>query len=146
MNIKFKKLHPNAILPSHKIEGDAGLDLTTVEAVNDDFGNVTHHYGLAVEIPPGNVGLLFMRSSVKERDQMFTNAVGVIDSGYRGEIMANFMPADSYLHGQTDKIPYQVGDRTAQLLILPVRTIISEWAEELSSTERGEGGHGSTNV
>lgn len=146
MNIKFKKLHPQAQLPTHAQNGDAGMDLTTVETKMDDFGCVTHSYGLAVEIPVGNVGLLFMRSSVYKKDQTFANAVGVIDSSYRGEILAKFRPADYYASGQEDSVPYEVGERTAQLVIMPVRTIVSEWATELSDSERGEGGHGSTGI
>lgn len=143
MNIKFKQLRPEGVLPIQGT-GDAGMDLTCVEINNDDYGNVTHHFGIAVEIPEGNVGLMFMRSSVYKKDQMLSNAVGVIDSGYRGELMAKFLPADSYLHGLEDKVPYEVGERSAQLVIVPVRTIISEWAAELAISERGESGYGST--
>lgn len=146
MNIKFKKLHPQAVLPIHQNEGDAGLDLTTVDAKMTEYGTMRHYFGLAVEIPPGNVGLLFMRSSVYKTDQTFSNAVGVIDSGYRGELMADFRPADSYASGSEDPKPYEVGERTAQLVIIPVRTIISEWSDTLSESERGESGHGSTNT
>lgn len=144
MNIKFKKLHKDAVLPVQAKEGDAGMDLTCVETKNDDYGNVTHHYGLAVEIPPGNVGFLMHRSSVYKQDQMMTNCVGVIDSGYRGEIMGKFLPVDKYPSGSEDPGPYEVGQRTAQLVILPIRTVVSEWAEELSSSERGTDGHGSS--
>lgn len=143
MNIKFKKLREGAKLPQHSVSGDAGMDLTAIEIRKDEFGCLTHYYGIAVEIPVGNVGLLFMRSSVYKKDQTFSNAVGVIDSGYRGEIMAKFRPADSY-PSLEEPTQYDEGDRTAQLLILPVRTIVSEWAEELENSERGESGHGST--
>lgn len=144
MIIKFKKLSDKAVLPTQAKRGDAGMDLTCIEIDHDDYGNQTHHYGLAVEIPEGNVGFLMHRSSVYKQDQMMTNCVGVIDSGYRGEIMGKFLPVDKYPSGTEDPGPYVEGERTAQLVILPVRTIVSEWAEELSETERGEGGHGST--
>ncbi len=144
MNIKFKKLHPDAKLPQHAKSGDAGMDLVAIDIIADDYGNWTHHYGIAVEIPEGNVGLLMHRSSVYKQDQMMTNCVGVIDSGYRGEVMGKFLPVDKYPSGSQDPGPYNVGERTAQLLIVPVRTVRSEWAEELSDSERGADGHGST--
>jgi dUTP pyrophosphatase len=136
--VKFKKLHPDAILPSHSKDGDAGLDLTAVKIENAKDYQTKHSYGLAVEIPAGYVGMVFPRSSVCKHNARLSNSVGVIDSGYRGEITAVFDRYHSAL------LEYNKGDRTAQLVIVPYVSVQSEWAESLSETERGEGGYGSS--
>lgn len=138
MKIKFQKLHPKAVLPSHAKEGDAGADLTVVRIENIKNYRQIHYYGLAVEIPENHVGLLFPRSSVHKYNARLSNSVGVIDSGYRGEVCAVFNEYTAILE------EYQVGDRTAQLVIVPYISIRPEWAEELSETERGTGGYGHT--
>ena len=147
MKVKIKKLHEGAKVPSYSKEGDAGLDFTAVEISRDNVGNITYHTGLAVEIPQGYVGLLFPRSSISKKQQFLTNCVGVIDSGYRGEIMAKFKP----VMGTYDTIldlfesnEYEIGDRVVQLLIIPYPQIEFEEVEELSETERNTGGYGST--
>ena len=139
MKIKFKQLHPDAVLPFHAKTGDAGLDLTAVKILHLGNGQTRHHYGLAVEIPEGYVGMLFPRSSICKVKERLSNSVGIIDSGYRAEIMAVFD-----LGMINNK--YGIGDRTAQLVIVPYVTVQAEWAEELTETERGEGGYGSTNI
>ncbi len=139
LKIKIKKLHKDSVIPSYSKPGDAGLDLTAIsESWNEDDSMVTYDTGLAVEIPEGHVGLLFPRSSVSKTRLNLANSVGVIDSGYRGSIMLKFRFLES---GGV----YNVGDRVGQLLILPYPAIEFEEVEELSSTERGEGGFGSTN-
>lgn len=138
MKIRVKKLHPEAVIPVYAKQGDAGLDLTAVsEEWNEDNSMVTYGTGLAIEIPEGYVGLLFPRSSVFKTSLNLSNSVGVIDSGYRGEIMFKYR----YLE---EGMVYDVKDRVGQLLILPYPSIELEEAQELSSTERGEGGYGST--
>lgn len=138
MKVKIKKMHANAVVPKYAKPGDAGLDLTaTSEEWNDDNTMVTYGTGLAVEIPEGYVGLVFPRSSVSKTTLNLTNSVGVIDSGYRGEIMFKFR----YLE---EGMIYDVGDRIGQLIIMPYPQIEFEEVEDLSSTERGEGGFGST--
>ena len=136
MNIKIKKLHPNAIIPKYAKIGDAGLDLTAVDCEINGF-YITYKTGLAIAIPEGFVGFLFPRSSVYKTGQYLTNSVGVIDSGYRGEIMLKFTrPA---LDSQ-----YKVGDRVGQLIIIPYPQVKFEEVEDLGSTDRGLGGFGST--
>ena len=148
MKVRIKKLNEGAKVPSYSKEGDAGLDFTAVEISRDNVGNITYHTGLAIEIPEGYVGLLFPRSSISKKQQFLTNCVGVIDSGYRGEIMAKFKP----VMGTYDTIldlfesnEYEVGDRIVQMIILPYPQIEFEEVEELTETERGYGGFGSTN-
>lgn len=143
MIVNFKKLHENAVVPSYANEGDAGMDLTAVSFTQeaDKSGKLVlvYHTGIAVEIPKGYVGLLFMRSSVSKYSLSMTNAVGVIDSGYRGEIMVKMKLT-------TDAIPtiYQPGEKIAQLVIVPYLKAELNEVEELAETERGEGGFGST--
>ena len=140
MEIKFKKLCEEAVIPSYAKDGDAGKDLTaTSRQWSDEMQCWIYGTGLAVEIPKGYVGLVFPRSSVRKYGLILTNHVGVIDSGYRGEIMVTFRPA---MAGGAHV--YDIGDRIAQLIIIPYPTYESVEAEELSDTERGEGGHGST--
>jgi dUTP pyrophosphatase len=136
MKVKIKKLHPDAIIPKYAKLGDAGLDLTAVDVVADG-STMTYKTGLAVEIPPWHVGLLFPRSSVYKTGQSLTNCVGVIDSGYRGELMMKFTLSPYAKE-------YQIGDRVGQLLIVPYPRIDFVEVDELTATERGEGGYGST--
>lgn len=153
MNLKFKKLHPDAVLPSYAKPGDAGLDIT---AVSDGVQKVQHpencfayiefKTGLAVEIPPGYVGLIFPRSSISKTVLSLANAVGVIDSGYRGEICFRFKidPAIMVDPGVKSVATYKKGDRIGQLIVVPFPTVSPEWADELGDTERGDGGFGSS--
>lgn len=138
MKVKIKKLHPDAVIPQYAKPGDAGLDLVAVtETWNKANTMVTYDTGLAIEIPDGYVGLVFPRSSISKTILSLSNSVGVIDSGYRGPIMFKFRyPEEGPV--------YDTGDRVAQLIIMPYPQIEFEEVEELSSTERGEGGFGST--
>lgn len=143
MKIKIKKLRPDAIIPKYAKEGDAGLDLVATSMVSnynlDSGEQITYGTGLAMEIPEGFVGLIFPRSSIRKTSLSLSNCVGVIDSGYRGEIMVTFNISN--LHGDS----YNVGDRVVQIIILPYPNIDFVESDELSSTDRGEGGFGSTN-
>ena len=94
-----------------------------------------------MEIPEGYVGLIFPRSSVTNKDLMLKNSVGIIDSSYRGMISFRFNNVSS--DDRTAQI-YTIGDRVGQMMILPVPTVEFEQVDELSSTERGEGGYGSS--
>ena len=140
MIVKIKKLHDNAVIPAYAKPGDAGLDLTATSVVTDEYGNVVYGTGLAIEIPFGYAGLLFPRSSNSKTDLYLTNHVGVVDSGYRGEIMFKYRPLDGILNSKI----YQVGERVGQIVILPYPAVSFEEVEQLSDTERGEGGYGST--
>lgn len=136
--IKVKKLHPDAVIPQYAKEGDAAMDLTAVsEEWNEDNTVVTYDTGLAMEIPKGFVGLLFPRSSVFKTTLALANSVGVIDSGYRGPIKFKFR----YLE---EGNVYEVGERVGQIMIMPVWVINFKEVDELSDSDRGEGGFGST--
>ena len=136
MKVRIKRLHPDAVVPKYAKAGDAGMDLTAVE-MEREWNIVTYKTGLAIEIPEGHVGLLFPRSSVYKTSMVLSNCVGVIDSGYRGEIMMKFRSTES-------NKAYEVGDRVGQLIILPYPQVEFEEVENLSSTDRGSGGYGST--
>jgi dUTP pyrophosphatase len=136
MQIKIKKLHPKAVIPNYSKPGDAGMDLVITSIINENKEDISYGFGISLEIPEGYVGLVFPRSSIRKYDLFLTNAVGVIDSGYRGELQATFK--------KTGLHKYEIGDRGAQIMILPYPQIQFEEVEELSHTERGEGGFGST--
>lgn len=140
MQVKIKKTHKNAVIPSYAKYGDAALDLTAVDFHTDEQGNYVYDTGIALEIPKGYVGLVFPRSSIADKELLLTNSVGVIDSGYRGSIKAKFKPTNN-----TNPNIYNIGDRIAQLIILPYPQINFEEVEKLSETERGNKGYGSTN-
>lgn len=175
MKVKIKKLHPEAIIPKYATKGDAGLDMTAVTANIDQSGMfIEYGTGLAVEIPEGYVGLLFPRSSVSKTSLVLANHVGVVDSGYRGEIKFRFkdlgLQAYEYepeilqtlqedrarkelpaLTGPAENFvwvanetAYEIGDRIGQLVIIPYPEVEFEEVDELESSERGEGSYGST--
>ena len=139
MKIRFKKLSPSAVVPTKAHASDAGFDLTCTryEVTNGEL--FTYHTDIAVEIPEGHAGLLFPRSSIYKQDLFLTNSVGVVDSGYRGEVMFKFKPICSDV-----KQHYQVGDRIGQLIIIPYPNVEFVEADELSDSERGAGGYGSS--
>lgn len=190
LKVKFKKLHENAVLPAYAKEGDYGMDVTAVSVEYDKEKDCfVYHLGWAVEVPKGYVMLLYPRSSNRKTDSYMTNHVGIIDSGYRGEVLVCFKNRDSrgtllnryrtdyfieaVANNSKQEItayaykvitgsnailkndvelnefmmrfaPYKVGDRIAQVAIIPYPIIENEWANELSDSERGTNGHGST--
>lgn len=143
MKIKFKKLTENAVVPTMQHATDAGFDLTATSVEYDKYGALVCGTGIAMEIPIGYVGLVFPRSSVSKTDLTLTNCVGVIDAGYRGEITAKFKRAMHFGQNAQSET-YKVGDRCAQLIILPYPQIEFEEADTLSDSDRGIGGYGST--
>jgi dUTP pyrophosphatase len=137
--VKIKRLHKDAVIPSYSRQGDAGMDLVATSKFYDDFDNVCYGTGLAIEIPEGHVGLLFPRSSISKTDLTLRNSVGIVDSNFRGEITLKF---NNILMSSCE--PYNVKERIGQLIIMPYPTIEFEEVEELSTTERGAQGFGSS--
>lgn len=140
MKIKIKKLEPDAVVPTMGSDAAAGVDLYARSPLVIHPGcNGVVDTGLAVEIPDGYFGAVFARSGMAVRKGLRpANCVGVIDSDYRG-------PIKVVLHNDTDIIrPVQEGDRVAQLVILPYEKIEFSEVEELTDTERADGGFGST--
>ena len=115
------------------------LDKKDSQIVEGDYGYIQYGTGLSMEIPEGYVGLTFPRSSISETGLIKANSVGVIDSGYRGEVSVVFRVANY------DADKYTVGDRIAQIMIIPIPSIEFEEVDELPESDRGEGGFGSSN-
>jgi dUTP pyrophosphatase len=141
MKVRIKKLNENAVIPSYAKDGDAGMDLVATSVISENDTQITYGIGLALEIPNGFVGLIFPRSSVRKTRLMLSNCVGVVDSGYRGELQATFNKINQNSIAEND---YKVGDRIAQIMIIPHPPIEFKEVNDLSETERGEGGFGST--
>lgn len=149
MKLKIKKLHPDAIVPQYATAGAACFDLValTVRGAYQLGANVDHGHpiecgtGLAFEVPSGHVMLIFSRSGHGFHGMRLANCVGVIDSDYRGEVKViltqDLIPGDFGIF-------VKPGDRIAQAMILPVPAVELELVDELSSTQRGTGGFGST--
>lgn len=142
MKINIKRLTDTAIIPTRQHEGDAGYDLyadiqdpVIIEPHTTEF----IHTGIAIEIPDGYFGAVFARSGIaSEQGLRPANCVGVCDSRYRGEYMVA-------LHN--DSIAARTvspGDRIAQLVVMPYLNVEFEEVDELSDTERGDDGFGST--
>ena len=161
MKIKIKKLHPDAVIPTYSKVGDAGMDFVAIDEGTGKDMYTEYRTGLSIEIPEGYVGLIFPRSSISKKAQRLTNSVGVIDSGYRGEIKFRFSLdrelQEAYLKQEIGKAMlgkdydetfamYSKGERIGQLIILPYPNIEFEEVEELSLSSRGEGGFGSTGL
>nr|DAK79874.1 MAG TPA: dUTPase [Caudoviricetes sp.] len=142
ITIKTKLIHPNAKLPTRAHTTDAGFDLYCTHSHCNEFSFLICHSGIAIEIPEGHVGLIFPRSSIRDKDLSLTNSVGVIDSGYCGEITACFR-VHPFEDGSVAY--YDAGERFAQLIILPIPAVEFIEVEELNdNTDRGTNGYGSS--
>lgn len=142
IKVKIKRLSENSKIPQYAHYTDAGMDLYATSVEYDSHSKiVSYNTGIALEIPEGYAGFIFPRSSIYKYDLQLTNSVGVIDSSYRGEIKFKFrVTYDPILS------IYNVGDRIGQLIILPYPKVVFEEVDELQSTDRGDGGFGSTGV
>lgn len=144
LTVNFK-LEPGATMPKYARPGDAGLDLVAISWYYDDgYSYYVYNTGVRVEIPDGYFGLLVPNSRVAKKHLFLANSVGVIDSGFRGELKFIYKPIidSKYTFGGLDI--YNTGDVVGQLLILPIPHIVPIQVDTLSDTERGENGFGST--
>ena len=142
MIINCKLLNENATAPQFAKPGDAGADLiATSKEWRKDGKQIVYGTGVAVEIPEGFVGLVFPRSSVRNYDLSMSNSVGGIDSGYRGEIMVTFNLLD-----EDHSVMYDVSEKVGQLVIVPIPNVSYVKVKQLSDSERGIGGFGSTGL
>lgn len=155
MEIKLKRLSNDAVIPQRMTEGSAGFDMTASSMEYDSILDCyIYHTDIAVEIPKGYVGLAFPRSSNRKTEAYLANSVGVIDSDYRGEIMFCYkLRTSAKINKDISAIerewygtgaPYSKGDRIGQLVIVPIPDITFKEVSELSNTDRGQGGYGST--
>jgi dUTP pyrophosphatase len=143
MEIKYKKLTEDAVEPVKAHEEDAGFDLTatdlTTELGNDGQLILVLHTGIAIEIPKGYVGFVYPRSSICTKSLYFTNSVGVIDSNYRGELKVKTKQ-------NTNVVPivYKKGEKFAQLIVMKKPDVTLKESDQLSETDRGDKGYGSS--
>ena len=142
MELKIKRLSPDAKIPTYGSASAAGADLyaLSVKEIEINAGEtLLVHTGIAMQIPDGYVGLIYARSGLaSKRGLAPANKVGVIDCDYRGEVMVAL-----HNHSNEEQTVAR-GERIAQLVITPYVTANFEEVDELSNTERGEGGFGST--
>ncbi len=135
VRLKVRKLDEKAVVPRYARPGDAGMDVVAVsKKIGEKF--IEYGIGLSFEVPDGYVMLIFPRSSVSKTDLTMANCVGVLDSGYRGELLIRFRSSGDET--------YCVGDRVAQIVVLPIPSVEIEETESLTETSRGDGGFGST--
>lgn len=160
MKVRIKKLCPEAKIPVYAHPGDAGMDLYATSRTLDEMGNTVYKTGIAVEIPEGYLGLVFPRSSNSKKTLWLTDHVGVIDSGYRGEIILKYRTSLTFQNAMMNMIrmvfkrplkfeyvtlsEYKVGDRVGQLVILPYPKIEFDEVDFLNPGDRGVKGYGST--
>lgn len=141
MEIPFQRLDPAAQLPVAQHAGDAGMDLRSiVDLVVKPGERAMVPTGLAVAIPPGHAGLVLPRSGLAARQGLtLANAPGLIDAGYRGEVLCVVVNLD-----RDEAVKIAAGERIAQLVVVAIPAVAPAWADELPETSRGEGGFGST--
>ena len=169
--VKVKKLHPDAVIPKYSTPGSAGFDLVAVEdAIIEPGKTVKVRTGLAFEIPPGYELQIRPRSGISAKTKLrIANAPGTVDADYRGEVCvllqnteqifladgwgpplkgtAHYIDGEKYIEEYTyGTYIIRKGDRIAQGVIAPVYRAAFEVIDELSETERGSGGFGSTGV
>lgn len=143
--VRFKRLHPDARQPVRASAAAACFDLHALHGADTRSGSL-HRVGtgLAVELPPGFVMLLFPRSGLAVNHGLrLANCVGVVDSDYRGEVVVAIR---SEARGDQPSTSYRInaGDRIAQAMVVRLPDVLLEEVEELSETERGAGGFGHT--
>jgi dUTP pyrophosphatase len=139
VSVRMKKLVPAAVIPRYAKNGDAGLDLVAVSFTENDL-YIEYKLGLSMQIPNGYAGFILPRSSLSNYHLILANHVGLIDSGYRGEVTARFKKT----HNGPDAKYYKAGDKICQLVIMPYPLVLIEETPELDSSERGSGGYGSS--
>lgn len=168
MEVKFKKLSDKAVIPTKAHPTDAGFDMVAT-GINQTDEYIEYKTDIAIQLPKGYCALLFPRSSNSKKDLLLANSVGLVDEGYIGEIRFRFKrilmpimqdvmiapPTGDILTDakNTRKVPglayrddfiYKEGDKIGQLVIMPVPEITLVETDELTETDRGEGGFGST--
>jgi dUTP pyrophosphatase len=141
VTLPFRRLDPEAVLPARAHPGDAGLDLRSAVDVEVAPGErALVPTGVAVAIPDGYAGLVLPRSGLASKHGLtLANAPGLIDAGYRGEVICAVVNLD-----RDTPVRISKGERIAQLVVLAIPELVGEWVEELPPTTRGEGGFGST--
>lgn len=144
IDVKVKKLDPDAVVPYYATDGSAGMDITAIGLQYDNNNDCwIYRTGLSFQLPKDHVMLIFPRSSNRKTEYYLANHVGVLDSDYTGELMVIYKHRD-YKPYDLTRPPYQTGERIAQIIILPYPKVKFEEVDSLDQTERGSGGFGST--
>jgi dUTP pyrophosphatase len=143
IDVKIRKVHPDAVIPTYAHPGDAGMDVTAV-AINITDNYIEYDTGLQFQLPAGYVMLIFPRSSNSKKDLLLANSVGLLDSGYTGNLKLRFKHIHSHSHPTSDEQMYNIGDRVGQRMIVPYPEINFIETEDFEDTERGSGGFGSS--
>jgi dUTP pyrophosphatase len=141
MDLPFQRLRPEGALPLAAHPGDAGLDLRAADGITVKPGErAMVPTGVAVAIPDGYAGLVLPRSGLaSKRGLTLANAPGLIDAGYRGEVICAVVNLDPH-----EAVEIAPGDRIAQLVIVAVPEVSPAFVDELPDSRRGTGGFGST--
>jgi len=139
MEVKIK-IGEGGKMPSKGTKHSAGWDLTTTGVINSNSRFIEYATENYFQIPTGYVGLVFPRSSVSKTDLILGNCVGVIDSDFRGQVTFKF----KYTKFSPHSVIYKKGNRIGQIIIMPIPDIKFKQVDELTETERGTGGYGST--
>lgn len=140
MKFKYKLLNSAASHPEQANDGDAGFDLKAISITYPEGSTglyVEACTGISLEIPKGYVGLLFPRSSISKTKHFLRNSVGVIDSGYRGEVKLRFSIDET-------NTAYRVGDKVGQIVFIKLPKVELIESNELSDSQRNQGGFGSS--
>ena len=139
--LPFRALRPDARLPEAAHHGDAGLDLRAVEPAKVAPGErAMIPTGLSVAIPDGHAGLVLPRSGLASKQGLtLANAPGLIDAGYRGEVIVAVVNLD-----REQAVTIEAGDRIAQLVVVALPDVLPRFVQELPDSARGEGGFGSS--
>jgi dUTP pyrophosphatase len=141
MPVRVKRLHKDAVIPTYSKKSDAGLDLTAISVDYSAPDYIEYGTGLAIEIPEGFVGKIYPRSSISGKHLTLTNSVGIIDAGYRGEIRFRFRRT---IADHVEPKLYAIGERVGQLIIESCLKVKLVECSDLSDSDRGTGGFGST--
>lgn len=140
IDVKIRKVHPDAVIPFRAHVTDAGMDVIAISMeMTEDY--VEYDTGLQFQLPEGYAMLIFPRSSNSKKDLLLCNSVGILDAGYTGNLKLRFKLTTE---GYTEKI-YNPGDKVGQIMIIPYPEINFIETEVFNETERGDGGFGSTN-
>ena len=140
IDVKIRKVHPDAVIPFRAHTTDAGMDVTAISMeITEDY--VEYDTGLQFQLPEGYAMLIFPRSSNSKKDLLLCNSVGILDAGYTGNLKLRFKLTTE---GYTEKV-YNPGDKVGQIMIIPYPEVNFIETEVFNETERGDGGFGSTN-
>ncbi len=141
VKLKVKRLTDTAKIPTYAHDGDACFDIYSDGLKSISGTTQVHETGLKFEIPNGYAMMIYSRSGMGFKDNTrLANCVGVVDSGYVGEVMVKLTRDDGYIN----TFQYKRGDRIAQAMLIPVPVVEFEEVDDVEDTERGDGGLGSS--